>query len=116
MAKKSKKNYLNIINKRFLLLIIIIGKAINQEKNEIKIIINSTISNEIINSKYVKYIYNITVNGIGSNLTTYKNYLSKEIDKLTIIFNNNLYSYEKMFYNLENILYIDLTNIDSKYV
>ena len=50
-----------------------------------------------MNDDYYKNIYKILVNGKESNLIDYEKDFKNEINNITIIFYNNLNSFEKCF-------------------
>ena len=111
-----KFNYF-FLNKIIILFIILeMPKVINEELNEIMILINSDNSKEIINQRYYNNISSIFVNGTESNLFEYKNYLDKGVYAIIIKFINKLNSCEYMFFRLNNILSIDISNFDSSNV
>ena len=92
--------------------------SILESKNKIFIIINKTINTEIINNTYYDKIKNIIINNNNPiNITNYDNSIEKsklEINyiNITINWSPDLTSYAYMFYNLSNIIYIDLSDFD----
>ena len=85
--------------------------------SEIFLIINKTISNEIINNIYYDRISNIKINNKEIYLGGYNDHINNsklEINYITIIFKSgaNLTSCAYMFYNLSNIIYVDLSNLN----
>ena len=86
--------------------------------NKIFMIINKTIKSEIINDAYYDRIENIMINNNNPvNIENYNNSIYKselEINYITIHFKNNinLTSCAYMFYNLSNIIYINLSDFN----
>ena len=99
-----------------LFLIFILLEKVYNTKNEITIVIDTSISSDIIYTNYKENISEVDVNGNKSNISDYYNLLNKGINEITIKFNKSLETCEKMFYYLDNIVIIDFLNFDSSNV
>ena len=112
------------INCKHLLIILLIFLKPGFNKNEIEIIMNKTLGNEIIysgkvnniDSYYLKHISEVIINGIPSSMNDYTDLLNDGLNDIIIKFNDKLTTCEKIFYKLDNILYIDFSNFFSSNV
>ena len=77
----------------------------NNEINEISIIINKTISENIINSDYFTFISSILVNDKKSNITNYINFTKEGLNEIKI--KVNLKAISIYFENTQIYLIID---------
>ena len=125
--EKIKNRNLNwfIILKNFYILILIFSLIIEsktQSFNEIFIIINKTLKREIIRHSYFQFISGVIVNNIQ-----YTSNIEEEVDiainnseyilnNITIKFRTALPSCWKMFENLTNIKFVDLSKFDSSLI
>ena len=87
-------------------------------KNEIMIIIKENGFQTIINETYIMNIKpkEIVINNVTQTRIEYKYELTEPENRIRIIWENPLPTCERMFYNLENITYIDFSNFDGSEV
>ena len=107
-----KFNNISLMIIFLLYLIVMISTSNTGDRDEISLTIDSTKGDGIITDFYYDDILKVIVNGKESNIFNYRNYLDEGENEITIIFIYKLYSCQYMFYQLENILYINLSNID----
>ena len=87
-------------------------------KNEIMIIIKENGFQTIINETYIMNIKpkEIVINNVAQTLIKNIYELTEPENRILIIWTNPLPTCERMFYNLENITYIDFSNFDGSQV
>ena len=114
MKEKFKHNCLNNIFVFFIL--ILLFRNVYNFKNEIQLFINKNISDEIINSKYYRYISEVVVNGLSGHIYNYTVLLNEAVVDIIIKFNAYLNDCSEMFFSLRNILYVNTSNFYSSNV
>ena len=107
MEKKLKSLFLQF--KYILLILLLLKQTFNEDKNEIKLIVNSA-KNNLINISYYFFISEIIVNDNILNTNNYINSLTQVYNYVTIKFKTPLTTCINMFRNLNNILYVDAYN------
>ena len=84
--------------------------------SEIKLVISGQGNQTIINESFYKGPSQIYVNDILREDCKYFCQLSDNKSNITIIFDEDITSCEKMFYGLDNLIEIDLSNFDNSKV
>ena len=107
-----KLNNLPLKQILLLSLFFMFSNAINGDKNKIIMLINANKGSGIINYRYNNNISQVIVNGEESNINEYKNHLKTGENEIAIVFKEKLNNCEYMFYNLFNIIKINLSNLD----
>ena len=84
--------------------------------SEIKLVIRGNNTQYILSKEFDFEPDQVLVNGILKSSCNKTCYLDKDLNNITIIFNNNLESCSNMFKNLNNIIEVDLSNFDTSQV
>ena len=88
-----------------------------ETKNEITITMKGIGAHQQIISQNIETPSEIIINGeIVNVVTTFSYILKNPISNITFIWNSPIKSCYNMFYNLQNLLTVDLTNFDSSQV
>ena len=115
MEKKFINSYISKSKISLFFILILFQKVYNAE-NEITIFINETIGSQIINFNYNNSISKVVVNGKSSNIKDYYYLLNEGINEIIIKFNKELDTCVSMFYDLKNIVILDISNFYSSKV
>ena len=108
------KTYIYRYKYIIVMLLILLKLVLN--KNEISLVINRTIKTNIINDRYFSDISEVLVNGLSGNISNYAQFFKGQMNNITIKFKNYLNTCEQMFNWLDNIIYVDTSNLFSSNV
>ena len=108
---------INLIYHFFLVLLLSkVSMSIEKNKSEINLVVKGKGNINYLNKKFYLNPSGVIINGVV-NYTCKKNcYLDNDFNNITIKFNTSINSCEKMFSELENIIEIDLSNLDTSNV
>ena len=85
--------------------------------SEIHLVIKGKGTKNILSNEFKTNPSEVIVNGISKGNTCQKTcYFDEDINNVTIKFEEQIKSCKKMFYNLQNIIEIDLSNFDASKV
>ena len=99
---------------RLIFLLIKLSFSFSFSKNEIMLIIKEKGLQTLFNETYTPK--GITINNVTQTQIEYKYELTEPENRILITWANSLPTCERLFYNLENITYIDLSNFDGSEV
>ena len=114
--KLKKINFFKHYNFLFFILFNILLPSYINSSSEIHLIINGTESNQILSDSFSYYPSQVLINENPGTCSVFKCNLDNGLNNVTLIFNENIETCEKMFMNLKNIIEIDLSNFDASHV
>ena len=114
--KLKKINFFRHCNFLFLILFNILLPSYINSSSEIHLIINGTESNQILSDSFSYYPSQVLINENPGTCLDFNCNLDDGLNNVTLIFNENIETCEKMFMNLKNIIEIDLSNFDASHV
>ena len=116
--KRKKNSIYYLLNKVlfiFLIKIVLINSS-NEYHSEIHLTINEKGTQTLINSTFIQTSFEVLVNGVINNSCQNTCYLEDDINKVTLKFLGPVKSCQSMFYNLKNIVEVDLSDFDASQV
>ena len=121
--RKIKKNYLPfykfilIILKMILVDLITAKKVrkINKFYSEINLVVKGSGTQSLLSNSFSQIPSEVYINGISKDISSCNKtcILDENINNITLKFNEDIETCSNMFYNCENITYIDLSHLDA---
>ena len=115
LANKKSWNSYNI-NFVYLIIIFFVLNNDTYQQSIIKLVIEGKGNINFLNNSFYLNPSNFQVNGLLINSSQKIYNFNNDINNVTIIFDNQIVSCEKMFSELTNIIEIDLSNLDTSKV